>query len=225
MTTKQISAHRTIGPEPGTWRAPYRMKENASEGGSGPCGESQRHAGAVLGGKQWAGCWVVGRGGKGRGGRGAEVVGRAGSRKVEMGPLGGSSSSTGDERKGGPRQGRGSGLRGLETPEHNSAGSCRGSKHCPTQWPISVGGPPPSGKNRLGSKGGNAFIEGGLGAWEGGNSRRPGALQVPNCRFRFKGLRQRRARGRVRVPRAGWRLSEGDAVLIQREQQQDGPAA
>lgn len=70
MTTKQISAHRTIGPEPGTWRAPYRMKENASEGGSGPCGESQRHAGAVLGGKQWAGCWVVGRGGKGGEGAG-----------------------------------------------------------------------------------------------------------------------------------------------------------
>lgn len=63
-------------------------------------------------------------------------------------------------------------------------------------------------KNLLGSKGRNVFIE--AGAW----GRR---LQVPGSKFRSKGLRQ--------CGGPSQRPSEGDAVLIQRQQQQDGPAA
>lgn len=109
-------------------------------------------------------------GGKGRAGCGAEVLGRAGSRKVELGPPGGSSSSMRDERR--VVQGRG-GAVVFEAWKPRSIAllvPVRALSSAPpsglSPWealpPL-----PPAGRTGWAPQGANAFIEGGLGGMGG----------------------------------------------------------
>lgn len=99
----------------------------------------------------------------------------------------------------------------LGGPEHPCVGSSSGLRGTASHL---VGDPSlPSGRTCWAPGAGTSLLK--LGP--GGEETLKGILQVPSCQCRSKGLRRCGTRSR--------RLSEGDAVLIQRQQQQDSPAA